>query len=82
MGPGQRIEWAVDIQPFWDAHQRSWFCTPVVGSIVDALRASYEAPRRVSEEAVAFASQYDADLVYEQSWKTVMKQLSEWCQKS
>jgi glycosyltransferase involved in cell wall biosynthesis len=74
--------WAVDIQPFWDAHQRSWFCTPVVSSIVDALKASYEAPRGVDKDAVAFASQYDADLVYEQSWKPVMKELSAWCQSS
>ena len=74
--------WAVDIQPFWDSHQRSWFCTPVVSSIVDALRASYEAPRGVCKEAVDFASQYDADLVYEQSWKPVMKELSAWCQSS
>jgi len=49
---------------------------------VDALKASYEAPRGVDKDAVAFASQYDADLVYEQSWKPVMKELSAWCQKS
>jgi hypothetical protein len=29
--------WVVEVQPFWDNAQRSWFCTPQVGSIVDAL---------------------------------------------
>jgi glycosyltransferase involved in cell wall biosynthesis len=72
--------WAVEFQPFWDAHQRSWFCTPVVGSIVDALQNAYNAPRGVDKQAVAFASQYDADLVYEAYWKPVMKELATWCQ--
>jgi glycosyltransferase involved in cell wall biosynthesis len=71
--------WAVDYQPFWDSHQKSWFCTPSVPSIVEALIASYEAPRGVCKEAVAFASQYDADSVFESHWKPIMKELSEWC---
>ena len=74
--------WAVDIQPFWDSHQRSWFCTPQVPSIVDALIQAYEAPRGVCQEAVDFASQYDADAVFESHWKPIMKELSEWCQSS
>jgi glycosyltransferase involved in cell wall biosynthesis len=74
--------WAVNIQPFWDSHQRSWFCTPQVPSIVDALIQSYEAPRGVCQEAVDFASQYDADAVFESHWKPIMKELSEWCQSS
>jgi glycosyltransferase involved in cell wall biosynthesis len=73
--------WAVDIQPFWDSHQRSWFCTPQVPSIVEALIASYEAPRGVSHESVAFADQYRADSVYEAYWKPIMKQLTEWCKE-
>ena len=73
---------AVAIQPFWDSHQKSWFCTPQVPSIVDALIEAYEAPRGVSDEAVAFASQYEADAVFESHWKPIMKELSEWCQSS
>ena len=72
--------WAVAIQPFWDSHQKSWFCTPQIPSIVEALIEAYEAPRGVSDEAVAFASQYRADSVYEAYWKPIMKELSEWCQ--
>ena len=73
---------AVAIQPFWDAHQKSWFCTPQVPSIVEALIDAYEAPRGVSEEAVAFASQYRADSVYEAYWRPIMKELTEWCKNS
>ena len=73
---------AVAIQPFWDAHQKSWFCTPQVPSIVDALIEAYEAPRGVSDEAVAFASQYRADSVYDAYWKPIMKELTEWCKNS
>ena len=73
---------AVAIQPFWDSHQKSWFCTPQVPSIVDALIEAYEAPRGVSDEAVAFADQYRADKVYDAYWKPIMKELTAWCQSS
>ena len=74
--------WAVEVQPFWDAHQRSWFCIPQVGSIVDALRHSYDAPRGVDQVAVDFAKAYNADAVWEAHWKPVMKGLAEWCRAS
>ena len=74
--------WAVEVQPFWDAHQRSWFCIPQVGSIVDALRHSYEAPRGVDQVAVDFAQAYNADRVWDEHWKPVMKGLAEWCRAS
>ncbi len=74
--------WAVEVQPFWDAHQRSWFCIPQVGSIVDALKHAYEAPRGVDQVAVDFAKAYNADAVWEAHWKPVMKGLAEWCRAS
>jgi hypothetical protein len=74
--------WAVEVQPFWDAHQRSWFCIPQVGSIVDALRHAYDAPRGVDKVAVDFAQAYNADAVWEAHWKPVMKGLAEWCRAS
>ena len=74
--------WAVEVQPFWDAHQRSWFCIPQVGSIVDALRHAYDAPRGVDQVAVDFAQAYNADAVWEAHWKPVMKGLAEWCRAS
>lgn len=74
--------WAVEVQPFWDNQQKSWFCTPQVGSIVDALKESYEAPRGVDRVAVEFAAKYNADAVWDAHWKPVMKGLSEWCRSS
>jgi hypothetical protein len=53
-----------------------------VPSIVEALIASYEAPRGTSEEVVAFADQYRADKVYDAYWKPIMKQLTEWCKEA
>jgi hypothetical protein len=74
--------WCVDVQPFWDNAQKSWFCTPQVGSIVDALKESYNAPRGVDQVAVDFAAPYNADAVWEAHWKPVMKGLAEWCRAS
>ena len=74
--------WKVDVQPFWDAHQKAWFCTPQIPSIVDALRQAYNAPRGVDKTAVDFAQGYNADTVYEAHWKPIMKELHEWCLSS
>jgi hypothetical protein len=53
-----------------------------VGSIVDALRHAYDAPRGVDQVAVDFAQAYNADAVWEAHWKPVMKGLAEWCRAS
>jgi hypothetical protein len=53
-----------------------------VPSIVEALIEAYEAPRGVSDQAVAFADQYRADKVYDAYWKPIMKELTAWCQSS
>lgn len=74
--------WTVEVQPFWDAAQRSWFCTPHVPSIVDALKRAYEAPRGVDEVAVGFAAQYEADSVFEAFWEPIMANLGAWCRQS
>ncbi len=74
--------WTVEVQPFWDAAQRSWFCTPHVPSIVDALKRAYEAPRGVDEVAVGFAAQYQADTVFGAFWEPIMANLGAWCRQS
>ncbi len=74
--------WLVDGQPWWDAAQRSWFFTPSVPSILNALRAAYEAPRGPSAKAVGFAKGYEADSVFEGFWKPAMKEIAEWCRTS
>lgn len=67
--------WLVEGQPFWDAHQRSWFNTPSVISIVDALEQAYARGQGRSSKAVQFAKQFDADFVYENHWKPVLARL-------
>lgn len=65
--------WVVQSQPEWDALQDSWFCTPLVGDIVDALNQAYARGGGVSQKAIDFAKQYDADTVYEQHWRPLLK---------
>jgi len=71
--------WTVEGQPWWDAAQNSWFFTPSVPEIVNALRLAYDAPRSRSEAGITHAQGYEADIVFEQYWKPVMKELSAWC---
>ena len=60
--------WIVDVQPQWNPTQLSWFCTPMIASIVDALEAAYEAGGGHSEEGVTFAQDYRADDVFRDRW--------------
>jgi len=71
--------WTVEGQPWWDAAQKSWFFTPSVPDIVNALKSAYDAPRGRSEQAITHAQGYGADTVFEQHWKPTMKELSAWC---
>lgn len=74
--------WLVDGQPFWDPAQKSWFLTPSVPSILNALEESYRRERGTSKKAVEFAKQYDADFVYDTHWKPAMKEIAAWCRSS
>jgi glycosyltransferase involved in cell wall biosynthesis len=71
--------WTVEGQPWWDAAQKSWFFTPNVPDIVNALKSAYNAPRGPSKDAITHALGYGADKVFEEHWKPVMKELSAWC---
>lgn len=67
--------WAVKGQPLWDAPQRSWFMTPIVDGIVDALTEAYYRKREKSQKAIDFAKQYDAETVYRKHWIPVIQKL-------
>lgn len=72
--------WAVDGDPWYDATQGAWFQSANVASIVEALEAAYQAKGTAeadtrSQEAVAFAQTYDADLIVETYWKPVLEQI-------
>lgn len=68
--------WLVEGQPWWDAMQKSWLVTPRVASIVDALQQSYDRGQVRSEKAIEFASQYDADFIFDHFWRPTIKLLS------
>jgi glycosyltransferase involved in cell wall biosynthesis len=70
--------WKVEVQPYWDHQQRSWFGTPKVPQIVAALEAAYAEPRGVCKEAVEFAAQYEAGLVFDNYWKPALQQIAKW----
>ncbi|HEY7824737.1 MAG TPA: glycosyltransferase [Acidimicrobiia bacterium] len=67
--------WIVDVQGQWNPTQLGWFCTPMVGSIVEALEEAHSrwvAEGGHSEEAIAFAKGYDADAVFAERWQPVL----------
>lgn len=68
--------WLVDCQPYWDNAQASWFHTPYIAQIVQALEESYEARETTHEPSVSFAQQYYADTVFNNYWKPAMAVLA------
>jgi glycosyltransferase involved in cell wall biosynthesis len=67
--------WTVDVQPCWDETQKSWWFTPVIGSIVDALEEAYQRGQGRSQKAIDFAAQYDADRVFDEHWRPALEVL-------
>lgn len=65
--------WIVKTQPEWDSMQDAWFGTPLIADIVDALEQSYQRGRGLSQRAIDFVQQYNADTVYDQSWRPLLK---------
>jgi hypothetical protein len=68
--------WLTEGQPYWDGAQMSWFNTPNIPSIVDALEAAYARGRGRSDKAREHALAYDADLVWEQHWRPYLAQVA------
>lgn len=64
--------WLVEGQPVWDHSQRSWWTTPSIPQIIEALEEAYQRPRERSAKAIAFAKQYDADVVFDRYWRPIM----------
>jgi glycosyltransferase involved in cell wall biosynthesis len=60
--------WKVDGQPFWHESQSAFFKVPAIPEIVKALEEAYDVARKPSEEAVKFASQFDAEHVWQTKW--------------
>lgn len=72
--------WTVPVQRYWDDAHLSYFGMPLVAEILDRLEQAYATRRDMGlrEKAVAFAQQYDADKVYAESWRPVLRDLEAW----
>lgn len=70
--------WIVEGQPWWDGLQSAFFFTPLVGSIIKRLKEAHAArgDRSLRDKAVAFAADYDSDVVFERYWKPVLAELA------
>lgn len=67
--------WLVDGQPLWDASQLSWWRSPSVPSIVEALELAYKEGRGRSEKAIEFAKQFDVENVWANNWQPYFKKV-------
>jgi glycosyltransferase involved in cell wall biosynthesis len=63
----------VDGQPFWDEPQAAFYHIPNIGSIVNALKLAYDAPRGVSKASIDFAKDFDADRVFNWYWMPFLR---------
>lgn len=64
----------VDGQPFWDEPQQSFYQIPNIGSIVNALKLAYDAPRGISKASIDFAKQFDVDQVWNWYWMPFLRE--------
>jgi glycosyltransferase involved in cell wall biosynthesis len=67
--------WLTEGQLTWDAGQDAWWMTPNVSSLVNALEEAYKAERGTSQVAVDFASQFDVEKVWTESWLPLLRKL-------
>lgn len=58
----------IDGQPFWDEPQQSFYNVPNIGSIVNALKLAYDAPRGISKPSIDFAKEFDVERVWTWYW--------------
>lgn len=68
--------WLTEGQPWWDGAQMSWFNTPNIPTIVDALEAAYARGRGRSDKAREHALKYDADVVWGAYWRPYLAEMA------
>lgn len=66
--------WMVPGNPVWDEHQRSWWQTPQVSAIVQALDEAYDKGKTKSVDAVKNAKRYDVDYVWKNDWMPLLRE--------
>jgi glycosyltransferase involved in cell wall biosynthesis len=67
--------WLTDGQLTWDAGQDAWWMTPSISSLVNALEEAYKTERGPSQVAIDFASKFDVEKVWTESWLPILSKL-------
>lgn len=63
-------------QPLWDQSQRASYVIASIPGIIDALEHLHQADQAdLAGQAVVFAADYDADLVFERHWRPFLASL-------
>lgn len=65
----------VNGQPLWDAPQKTWFNTPNVPEIVEALQKAYDRGRGDFPATREFVKEYEVENVWQTYWKPLLSQL-------
>ena len=67
--------WLVQGDKWWDQLQGAYQKTPFVSDIYEALENAYKHGEGLSEQAVRFAADYDADRVMADYWTPVLEKV-------
>ena len=68
--------WMVEGQPEWDPAQHASYICPSIVDIIEKLELAYNSDLGAMQaQAVAFARQYDADVVFETYWRPFLATL-------
>lgn len=68
--------WVVGGDPYYDPSHYSYFMSPSIGGLVEALEDAYGRAGSLREQAREFSLGYDADTVTEAHWKPTLEALS------
>lgn len=71
-GPG----WKVDGQKWWTS-QESWGKVASVEKLTAALTSAHKKAAGLRDECVAFAARYDADRVFAEHWRPIIRELED-----
>lgn len=68
--------WLVSGQPEWDPAQHASYVCPFIGDVVQKLELAFAADLvGMQTQAIEFAAEYDADLVFDNYWRPFLKSL-------
>jgi glycosyltransferase involved in cell wall biosynthesis len=74
--------WLVHCDPDWDPRQGADYGKPMIGQIIASLELAYNSWRNGRwqerrDAAIARASEYRADAVFEEHWKPILEEMAD-----